>query len=190
MSSELQIVKGSLADLARQTDTSIAESFVGADVVVIVDTSASMASEDSREGRSRYEVACEELARLQADCPGRIAVISFSHDVRFCPGGIPVYLGENTDLAAALRFAKIADLPGMRFILISDGEPDDETAALSIAASYSSRLDVIYVGPEERPRGRDFLERLARSHGGQAMTADRARELAATVQQLLVLGAG
>ena len=87
---------------------------------------------------------------------------------------------------SALSFVKIADLPGMKFILISDGEPDDEGETLRIAKTFTNKIDVIFVGPESLPFGRDFLNRLAASTGGKSVTADRAKELAASVTQLLL----
>lgn len=181
-----QHVGGSLADMAKRGNASLAETFIGCDAVVIVDTSASMDMADSRGGRKRYTVACEELAALQANMPGRIGVIAFSTSVVFVPGGQPPYLGGGTDLASALRFARIADVAGMRFIVISDGEPDNEAGALAEAAQYRGRIDTVYVGPEARPYGRDFLARLAAASGGMSVTADRAHELAASVERLLL----
>jgi len=179
-------VTGSLEDQARRNHQSLAESFASADVVVIVDTSGSMAATDSRGGRSRYDVACDELAALQAHMPGKIAVLAFSDSTVFAPSGVPPFLSAGTNLAGALRFAKVADVPGMRFIVISDGEPDSEVTALAVASTYQNRIDVIFVGPESYPRGRDFLQRLAEASGGKLVTADRANELAASVETLLL----
>lgn len=179
-----QIIPGSLAAIAEQENKTIAETFVNADLVVIVDTSGSMNTHDSRGGRSRYKVACEELAAIQANHPGKIAVIAFSNFPMFCPDGIPHYFGEGTDMAEALRFAKIADVPGMNFILISDGEPDDCSTTLSIARTFQNKINVIYVGPEDKPSGRKFLEELAAATGGQSVTADRAKELKASIEKL------
>lgn len=182
------IVPGSLGAVAKQEGKSLAETFVNADLVVIVDTSGSMSTHDSRGGKSRYEVACEELANLQANHPGKIAVLAFSSDVVFCPNGMPTYLGGNTNMAGALRFAKIADVPGMRFVLISDGEPDDTDKTLAIAKTYHNKISTIYVGPEEYPEGRNFLQRLAAITGGQSVTADRAKELKAGIEKLYLPG--
>lgn len=180
------IVPGSLGAIARQEGKSIAETFVNANCVVIVDTSGSMASNDSRSGRSRYDVACDELKHLQASHPGKIAVLAFSNETIFCPTGIPNYFGGGTDMAKALQFAKIADVPGMQFILISDGKPNDPPKTLSIARTYTNRISTIYVGPEEHPSGRIFLEQLSQVTGGQATTADRAKELKASIEKLLL----
>lgn len=179
------LVKGSIGAIAKDSGKSLAHTFVYADVVVLVDTSGSMGTADSRGGLTRYAVACDELAALQASLPGKVAVISFSDRTMFCPDGVPFNLRGGTDLAGALRFAKIADVPGMRFILISDGEPTEPQAALREAAKYRAKIDVIYVGSELNPAGRGFLTRLARQSGGQTVTAEAAKQLAATVQYLL-----
>ena len=181
-----QIVTGSISFLAQQGNKSIAETFMQADCIILVDTSGSMNSQDSRNGKSRYDVACEELILLQKNLPGKCAVISFSSDATFCPGGIPNFQQGGTNMVNALQFVKMADLPEMHFIMISDGEPDDEYRTLEVAKTFQNHIDVIYVGPEEYPHGHAFLEKLASATGGKAMTADRAKELAASVTKLLL----
>ena len=167
MNTTVAIVPGSLQAITLQNNRSLAETFVSCDVIVLVDTSGSMGSRDSRGGQSRYDVACQELAQLQANLPGKIGVISFSGNTVFCPGGVPTNLNGGTNLQGALEFVKVADLPGMRFIVISDGYPDDAEGALQIARQFRSRIDTIYVGPEEDKSGRDFLARLANCKGGE-----------------------
>lgn len=183
-----QIVQGSIHAIAIQTGKSIAELFSNAEVVTIVDVSGSMNTNDSRGGRTRYSVACEELAAIQKNRPGKVAVISFSSNVKFCPGGIPFFECGGTDLAKALRFAKIADVPGMSIFVISDGEPDNAKDALSVARSYKNKISTIYVGPEDHPYGRDFLQQLANATGGQSITSDRAKELSKSIETLLLKG--
>lgn len=182
------IVPGSISAIAKQENKSIAETFVNADLIVIVDTSGSMSTHDSRGGKSRYDVACEELAALQSSHPGKIAVLAFSSDVIFCPSGIPLYFGGGTNMAKALQFAKIADVPGMQFVLISDGEPDNEAETLQVASTYKNKISTIYVGPEENPTGRNFLQRLASATGGQTITIDRAKQLKAGIEKLYLPG--
>ena len=179
------IVPGSLSAIAAQEGLSLAESFVSADAVILVDCSASMDARDSRGGRRRFDVALEELAVLQQRMPGKIAVIAFSSSVQFVPGGQPPFLCASTDLAAALQFAKMADVPGMRFVVISDGDPDDAQGALAIAATFTNRIDVVYVGSESLPHGRKFLNELAQKTGGECTTSDKAVNLAASITKLL-----
>lgn len=180
-----QLVKGSLGAIAQQNNQSIAETFINADVVIIVDTSGSMAACDSRGGQSRYDVACEELKNLQGSLPGKLALLSFSDDVLFCPSGIPHNYEGGTKLAHALKFAKVADVTGMRFIVISDGQPDSEEEALKVARTYKAKIDTIYVGPEGG-EGQAFLRRLAKASGGQGVTAAQVKELQLTVERLLL----
>jgi uncharacterized protein with von Willebrand factor type A (vWA) domain len=185
---QYQIIPGSIGATAAQNKLSIAETFLNAEVIIVVDTSGSMSDRDSRGGKSRYDVACDELRALQGSMPGKIAVISFSSDVIFNPTGIPQYQGGGTDLAKALRFCKQSDVPGIRFILISDGQPDDPSGALAMAKTYVNKISTIYCGPEDRPTGRDFLEKLAKLTGGETTTADRAMELGRQIMHLLGSG--
>lgn len=184
-----QIVQGSLADVARQNKISIAESFIDCDAVILVDVSGSMSSHDSRGGKSRYDVACEELANLQKTMPGKIGVLSFSNSTKFNAGGVPFFSGGGTDLAQALKFAKIADVASIRFVVISDGLPDSETNALKIVRTFKNKIDTVYVGPEDNTNARAFLERLARESGGVHVEAARVLELGTKVQMLLSAGA-
>lgn len=181
-----QIVAGSLSALAQQNNTSIAESFLNADVIILVDVSGSMDSRDAQGGQRRYDVACQELSRLQASLPGKIAVVAFSSSVQFVPGGIPSFEAGGTDLAKALRFVQVAD--GLvKFIVISDGQPSDEKKCLDIARQFKSKIDVVYVGPEDDfMGGRKFLEKLAAASGGTFVTADHANQLAEKVEHLLL----
>ncbi|HFC08434.1 MAG TPA: VWA domain-containing protein [Chloroflexi bacterium] len=180
------IVPGSLTAIARQQGASLAEAFVNVDAVVIVDVSGSMAAKDSRGGKSRYEVMLEELAALQANLPGRVAVVAFSDAPVFVPGGQPPLLGGTTDMAAALRFVKPADVAGVRFIMVSDGEPNDPGETLAVARTFQQRIDAIYVGPEEHPLGRDFLQRLTEASGGQTLTAALVQNLALETARLML----
>lgn len=180
------IVAGSISAIARDSGKSLAQTFIGADVVVIMDCSGSMTSEDAAGGKSRYEVASRELASLQGNLPGKVALISFNNVTLFNPDGVPMTPGGGTDLADALRFARRADVEGIRFIVISDGEPNAPAEALKVAAKYKNRIDCIYIGPENWPTGRDFLNRLSAASGGKVVTADKAKELSSAVQRLLL----
>lgn len=176
-------VQGSLAAVASASHKPLAETFINADLIVIVDTSGSMCVTDGTE-RTRYERACDELAKVQATMPGKIAVISFSDFVSFCPTGIPWNYGQGTDMKKALEFAKVADVPDMRFIVISDGQPDDEQAALTLAKTYTNKIDTIYIGPSGG-EGEGFLRRLAKVSGGIAAKDFSAKQLSQSIAGLL-----
>ena len=179
------LVPGSLGAVAERDGKSLAETFLSADAIVIVDTSGSMDEHDARGGRSRYGVACEELGRLQRDLPGKIAVVAFSSWVQFEPSGVPAFMGGGTEMAEALRFVKPAD-GCVRFILVSDGQPDNEAETLQVARTFESKIDTIYIGPEDNRSGADFLRRLAAATGGRHVLAEKADELAERVETLLL----
>lgn len=183
------LVVGSLAQIATQNNVSLAESFLNVDTVILVDTSGSMNECDSRGGQRRYDVALQELTRLQGDLPGRLAIISFSDLAQFAPSGVPPFLNGNTDLAQALRFARVADTGDIRFVVISDGLPDSTHLALAEAAQYRGAIDTVFVGPEGG-HGAEFLARLAAASGGLHVTAARACKLAAKTEQLLLCQRG
>lgn len=181
------VVIGSLADISKREGHSLAESFLSCDAVILVDVSGSMNATDSRGGKSRYEVALGELAELQKHMPGKLAIIAFSDSTIFCPGGQPMMLNGGTNLAGALKFARVADVPEMRFVVISDGCPDEPEKALAEAAKYKAHISTVFVGPEgDHEGGRAFLQKLATASGGQAVTADRAKELASKTATLLL----
>jgi len=181
----ITIVTGSLADAASRDNVSLAESFLGCDAVIIFDNSGSMATPDSRDSLTRYEVACKELAHLQTTHPGKLAVIEFNNIARFVPGGKPSRPYGGTDLAGALKFAKLADVPEMTFFVISDGQPDSEREALDVARTIKAKISCIYVGPEGG-LGQKFLERLANASGGQFAVDHSAMRLAETTERLLL----
>lgn len=165
------IVKGSLAACARASGKTLAESFLSVDAILLVDCSASMSERDAPGEQSRYHAACAELAKLQEQLPGKLAVVAFSSSTQFCPSGKPDYLGGMTDMAAALRFIKPADGCGIRFVLISDGEPDSVSETLKVAGGFSTRIDTVFVGPEDGA-GREFLRKLSAMTGGISAQQD------------------
>jgi hypothetical protein len=183
-----QLVKGSLQDISKTTGKPLAETFLSVDALVLVDTSASMDADDcpTYPGRKRYDVACEQLIRLQKDLPGKVGVISWSSHAIFCPVGIPTFLQGGTDMAGALKFVKDADGTSIKLILISDGEPASEDEALKVAGQFKSKIDCIFVGPEYSP-GRDFLRRLAAATGGVSVSQSvkDIANLSTTVTKLL-----
>jgi Mg-chelatase subunit ChlD len=150
---------GSLQAIAQRDGMSLAESFISADAIILVDVSGSMAG-------TPYQQACDELRKLQADLPGKVAVIAFSDRPAFAPSGVPHFSSGGTDLARALAFVHVADGCDMRFIVISDGYPNDAEAALAQARKFTSRIDTVFIGAEG-DAGADFLRQLAAASGGQ-----------------------
>lgn len=183
-----QLVRGSLEDMAKQSRQPLAKTFMQCECLILIDVSGSMLYQDCGQ-RTRYEVACDQLVRLQRDNPGKIALVAWSSDAAFCPSGVPSKPSGSTDLVKALTWIKPADGTGIRIIVISDGTPDDPRGALALAANYQSKIDTIYVGPEglEGETGRRFMQDLARVSGGIAVSQDVSQIglLSETVTKLL-----
>ena len=91
------LVPGSLSAVAKREGQSLAETFLGVDVMILIDVSASMEQRDSRDGMSRYQVALAELGKIQRSMPGRLGIVAFSTHPVFCPGGAPPMLAGETD---------------------------------------------------------------------------------------------
>ena len=183
MSAEL--VVGSIAQIAQRDNVNIADAFMGCEAVLIVDCSSSMGTRDCRGSRMRWEVAVEELRKLQEKNPGKIAIICFNYDAMFCPTGIPTRPDGGTALHKALEFSRVADsIDGMKFVVISDGEPDDSKLALREARMYRNNISAIYCGPEDEYDGRRFLERLCNEAHG-TMVTDSKMMLTQSVTYLL-----
>lgn len=90
---------------------------------------------------------------------------------------------SNTNLAAALQHVKAMD-PGVTLV-ISDGQPDNEAAALAVARTFRGVIDVLYIGPETDDAASAFMRRLAAAADGQVRTHDVARLGAGQAQQLI-----
>lgn len=174
-----QIIKGSIGEISRKNNKPLAVNFLNVKAFVMVDVSYSMVDNDagldaSGKPQSRWQAAREQLADLQNQNPGEIAVGCFSDKGFFCPSGVPVEPLGGTVFVSALNLLKQADGTDIRLIIISDGEPHDETAALALAAKFSSKLDTIFVG-SETGRGRDFLRRLSMQTGGISITNETSK---------------
>ncbi len=165
-------IKGSLQSQANKLQISVAQAFLNAEIVVLMDCSASMTQNDNSgfvpygHGDTRYKKACNQLAKLQSENPGKVCLISFSDRQEFSPSGIAKWPNGSTDIAGALSFIKPVDGLDCKLILISDGEPDFEHEALQVAETFKSKIHTIYIGPENGP-GADFLKRLSAVTGGQ-----------------------
>lgn len=162
-------VKGSLQESQKNHKVTFAEAFMTVDAIVIVDISASMSTQDvDAEGgvRSRHEEANNQLQRLQARHPAKIAVVAFSNDSQFCPSGVLPPVQSSTNMLGALQFVAPADDTGIKFILVSDGEPDDPQGTLAFARTLKTSINTIFVG---KGRGGDFMRELAQATKGRSV---------------------
>lgn len=96
-------------------------------------------------------------------------------------GGTALHLA--LDLAGTVR--------PLRTLVISDGQPDSEAAALTAAGAITGSIDVIYCGPDSDTAARAFLTRLARTGGGRYVHSDLVRSPVALGPAIrLMLGSG
>lgn len=182
-----KIATGSVKDMAERKGVELEVAFfTDVDEVILYDDSGSMGQHDARGGRSREEVAIEELERLQAEYEGRIALVEFSNFAQLRPTGIPSGQHGGTDLCAALELAKCADGLDIGFTVISDGQPDDAFRAIKMAKTFTSRINTIYIGPEYGS-GKQFLEQLASASGGKSF---KSKEVGLLGESMRLLMAG
>lgn len=178
------IIPGSLSHMAKRNSQGLAESFLSAKIVVLLDDSGSMSTNDAPNGLSRREAAKRELVRLQKQNPGEIALICFADFPLFCPHGDVIPCGGSTDMAKALEFIKVADDCGLKIVLISDGAPNSEDETLRVATNFKSKIDCIYIG-REGGSGQYFLDKLMSITGGKRYEADAPGMLGSGVDLLL-----
>ncbi len=188
------IVPGSVADLARQNGGRIAPP----SVIIVFDHSGSTEEMDARlldgSRASRWSAGCEQLALIQARMPGKIAVLAFADVVTPCPGGVPPEPTGFTDLALALRMARQADTGAVRFVVISDGQPNDKGTALDLARAFVGQIDAVLVGEGaawEREQSANFMQELALvGRGTFTRDASGMRHLGEAVLKMLGSGDG
>lgn len=184
---EHQIVEGSIKQIAEKTGKSLANALFDADAVAYVDTSGSMGvgvGGDYFGGKTCHDQAQEDLAKLQAEFPGKLAVYSWSSEEPvWCPDGIPHRFNGGTEMRKALEHMKKYDDTGMALYLLSDGYPEDrinqddysyypdhrevEKHVLDFARTFKSPIHTIYIGPESNTEARDFMRKLAEATGGR-----------------------
>jgi hypothetical protein len=107
------------------------------------------------------------LRQLAAKLP-TVPTYSFSSDVRRIKASAIPDPSGSTNMARA--FDRIRRDGYSSPVLITDGLPDDEAAALDSARGLS--LEIFYVGPAPKPA---FLDQLAAVAGGRARDADLSR---------------
>ena len=184
-------IVGSMADYQRKTGAGLAKNWLQVKAVVVVDISGSMDTRDAGDGHRRVDVAKMELAKLQKQLQGQIAVVEFNYDARWRRDGS---LGEpagGTNLAGALDYVRDLVGPGaprLRVVVVSDGSPDLEETALESARALraaGATIGAVYVGPDHFEAGKRFLRQLAALGGGEAADAFLVKALAQQVTKLL-----
>jgi len=176
------VAKGSIQEMSIGMDNAVA--LMDATIALVCDRSSSML-EDARNGNKRFELEDEIVERLQVRYPGKIALASFSDYAELQPSGILPYPQGMTDMIAALNLIEQLSLVGLKCVLISDGEPNDEQGTLAYAVQTQLNFDVIFVGPETS-NGAVFMRKLCNVAKGAFHVNDLAKD-AALLEQTIVL---
>lgn len=152
--------------------------------VVLVDLSGSMTYRAG--GKSRIEILREALASLWPVANGRL--IYFSHDARQVesPDLLPEPCGGT---ALDLGLIAAAEHRPARTIVLSDGEPNDKTAALNAAKWLTGVIETIFCGSDGDREAIAFMRRLATlGCGGSTninIVRSGSRQLANTLRPML-----
>jgi hypothetical protein len=163
---QLSSPSSSLATLLKQAATRLAEKgIVGQytrhlvqssdEVLVLLDVSGSMGE---LAGSSRKIDVLREALRYALHGGERLIAFATTPREIPAPASLPQPHGR-TALHLALRAAK-AYLP-RHTLVVSDGWPDNEQAALEVATTLSGTIDVIYIGPDHDQKAIAFMRRLA-----------------------------
>ena len=135
-------------------------------VVILCDCSGSMSTTEG--DRRRIDLVNDALKPIRADNPNA-RIIAFASEPRLCRGDLPP-TGGGTDLAAAIREA--ARYRPCRTVILSDGEPNDEAAALKALSELPGVVDVVFCGADSEKSAVKFLTGLARRGGGDYLSAE------------------
>lgn len=172
---EKSLAVGSLSELVRTRQVE--------NIWLLLDTSGSM-GESIGGGKKRIHGLRETAQALQSERAMPIIQFGNGHEPSVITNErIPDPCG-GTPMALAIDLA-IAQKAG-RIVIISDGCPDSQGAAMESAARFGGRIDVVFVGrPGEY--GESFLKKLAESTGGESFTGDlsKPKEISSGIMRLL-----
>lgn len=183
---KIEPVRGSLVQVSQASNKPLAKVMLGISAVILFDSSSSMGL-SAGGSESRYELAHRELSRLQAEIPGKIAVVAFGETVAFCPDGNPPAPHGGTAMTEALEFCKLFDIKSTKFILISDGAPNNRDTALDVAKTYKNTIHTVYTGKSGSEYAEAFLREVSTVSGGRFMQAHQAVGLLPVMRSLLTV---
>ncbi len=136
------------------------------EAIFICDYSGSMY--DMNEGMCLFEHMNSILRKIQA-----INILAFADFCKFTniPLDNPVGIGSRTDMAQALSLVKTKYSSFKKFILISDGFPNNPELTLEKAKELNHPIECIYLGMPNSD-GYLFLEKLANIANGTITNVD------------------
>lgn len=162
---------GATQQIAASPTATKKTSDAGGGVTILADVSSSML--EMAGARRRIDILDGALRQIEQEFPDARRVAFAAYPVTLAPGtGLPEPHG-GTALHSAIDHA--AKNSPSRLIVICDGEPDDEPAAIRAAMRLRCPIDVIYCGDDRNRRAIDFMRRLAVVSGGSSVVHDMAR---------------
>ncbi len=113
-------------------------------IVILIDVSGSMQA-TVENGIRKIDILRKAVDRPLAE---KECVVTFSNRAVILPNlqSIPEPMG-NTDLCLGLEAAKQYN-PSL-LLLISDGSPDDKSAAIALAKTMACRINTLYIGEDD-----------------------------------------
>lgn len=136
--------------------------------VILADTSGSMGS-PAWGGRRKIDILRDAVGTVRAPTDRLVIFSSRAAEVTTIgepDGGTALHLG----------LAHIEPWCPSHTLVISDGQPDNEAAAIAQAERLVGIIDVLYVGPDCDKAAMDFMRRLARIGCGRMQSADIAKQ--------------
>ena len=137
---------------------------VNKDTCLLIDVSISMGApafinvNGEGKDKSRYDLTLETLEKFPA-----IRKFVFSRDCHEILEGDKIP-SPNGSTALDLGFKRVSEKGLKHIVLLTDGQPNDEHAALSAARAIKDlKLNIIYIGPKPIPL---FLTQLANAVNG------------------------
>lgn len=138
--------------------------------LVLADVSGSMS--ESAGTTSKYEVLQKALGYALSPTDTLIAFAATPERVAG-PTELPRPSGGT---ALHLALGEAAGEHPARTLVISDGKPDDEEAAMEAARTCPGIINVIFCGPDDDTEAIAFLRRLAAVGGGRIIIRDLRQE--------------
>jgi hypothetical protein len=138
----------------------------------------------------KIDILAEALDELwfEMDWCKLIAFSSYAKEIE-SPDYLPAPGGGT---AMRLAFQKARGFAPEHTLVISDGRPDNQKAALSAAEELTGTIDVLYVGPDDDLVALEFMQSLVRQSGGELVVEDIAEDggmyLLENMQRLLLPG--
>ena len=178
------MVKGSVAQVATSNRTTLGQAiFDNVEVLLMVDRSYSMTTNDGPDRTTRFDQAIKASGNVQREHPGKVLILQFDDEWAFKPNGYIDYPGGGTDITGLLHYIKrlgIDDM-GIKLILTSDGE-DNADGAVQIAEKFNCKIHTIFCGAGGGSR---TLDAIAKASGGASLKTSEPGLIGAPIAGLL-----